>query len=288
LRILAVGIATLDIINRVTSYPAEDDEVRALDQQQVRGGNATNTLVVLSQLGHECHWAGSLADEPDSQTILNDLARYQVNSDQCMFHAGGKVPTSYITLSAANGSRTIVHHRDLPEFPAEAFAFIDLAAFDWVHFEGRNVADLRTMLERTRNAGVPCSLEVEKPRDDIETLFSLPDLLLFSRGYARQAGYGRPDEFLADVPPEGREAYCAWGEAGAWVRDAGGHISHCPAHAPPELVDTLGAGDVFNAAVIDARVREQAPQAALGAACELAGRKCGQVGFDGLVTELPG
>ena len=283
MRILGVGIATLDIINRVTSYPNEDDEVRALGQQLLRGGNATNTLVVLSQLGHDGHWAGSLADEPDSQAILDDLARYQIDTGHCMVHAGGKVPTSYVTLSAATGSRTIVHHRDLPEFPAEAFAFIDLADYDWVHFEGRNVPDLIAMLERTRNAGVPCSLEIEKPRDDIEDLFELPDLLLFSRAYARHAGYGRPDEFLADVPPEGREAYCAWGDAGAWARDAAGHIHHAAAVAVPEVLDTLGAGDVFNAAVIDARVRELSPQEALTAGCGLAGRKCGQLGLAGLV-----
>lgn len=281
-----MGIATLDVVNRVASYPREDDEVRALAQQQVRGGNVTNTLVVLSQLGHACHWAGSLADEPDSQAILDDLARYQIDSEHCMVHAGGKVPTSYITLSAATGSRTIIHHRDLPEYPAEVFAFIDLGEFDWVHFEGRNTPDLQRMLERTRNAGLPCSLEVEKPRDDIETLFELPDLLLFSRHYARHIGYQRPDSFLADVPPEGREAYCAWGELGAWVRDAAGHIHHAAAVSPPRLVDTLGAGDVFNAAVIDARLREQMPQEALAAGCRLAGRKCGQHGFAGLVEQL--
>lgn len=285
MRILGVGIATLDVINQVASYPNEDDEVRAMSQQRVRGGNATNTLVVLSQLGHACDWAGSLADEPDSQAIIEDLAGYQIDVEHCMVHAGGKVPTSYVTLSQATGSRTIVHHRDLPEFPAEAFAFIDLAEYDWVHFEGRNVEGLAGMLERTRNAGVPCSLEVEKPRKGIETLFALPDLLLFSRSYARHAGYDRPDEFLADVPPEGREAYCAWGEAGAWVRDAAGHIHHAPALAPPQVVDTLGAGDVFNAAVIDARVRELNPGEALAAGCALAGRKCGQQGFAGLVEQ---
>lgn len=285
MRILAVGIATLDIINRVANYPNEDDEVRALGQQQVRGGNATNTLVVLSQLGHQADWAGSLADDPDSQAILDDLARYQIGTDHCMVHAGGKVPTSYVTLSAATGSRSIVHYRDLPEFPAEAFAFIDLKDYDWVHFEGRSVPDLARMLERTRHAGVPCSLEVEKPRDDIEDLFALPDLLLFSRAYAQHAGYTRPDEFLADVPPEGREAYCAWGDVGAWVRDAAGHIQHAPAVAVPEVIDTLGAGDVFNAAVIDARVRELSPKEALSAGCALAGHKCRQQGLAGLVAD---
>lgn len=66
-RILAIGIATLDIVNLVADYPPEDSEVRALDQRVSRGGNATNTLVVLSQLGHRCSWGGVLAEDADSR-----------------------------------------------------------------------------------------------------------------------------------------------------------------------------------------------------------------------------
>ncbi|MDO7667563.1 MAG: PfkB family carbohydrate kinase, partial [Pseudomonadota bacterium] len=75
-KILAIGIATLDIINTVESYPDEDSEQRALSQHQTRGGNATNTLTVLSQLGHHCTWAGVLIDEPDSQVIQHDLSHH--------------------------------------------------------------------------------------------------------------------------------------------------------------------------------------------------------------------
>lgn len=39
-RVLAIGIATLDIVNLVSVYPTEDSEVRALDQRVTRGGNA--------------------------------------------------------------------------------------------------------------------------------------------------------------------------------------------------------------------------------------------------------
>jgi hypothetical protein len=49
-KILGIGIAALDIINTVDGYPNEDAEVRAINQRVCRGGNATNTLVVLSQL----------------------------------------------------------------------------------------------------------------------------------------------------------------------------------------------------------------------------------------------
>lgn len=286
MRVLAVGIATLDIINRVSRYPSEDEEVRALDQRQVRGGNATNTLVVLSQRGHACSWAGVLADEPDSQTILSDLHAHHIDLSPCMHHAGGKVPTSYVTLSAEAGSRTIVHYRDLPEYAAAAYDRLDLSAYDWVHFEGRNVEQLGLMLRRTREAGVRCSLEVEKPRGGIEELFILPDLLLFSRAYAEQRGFTDAAGFLAKVAPAGAEAYCAWGEHGAWLRAASGEIRHCPAFEPDNIVDTLGAGDVFNAGVIDARLCGLASGDALVHACRLAGRKCGQEGFAGLGGDL--
>ena len=118
--ILAVGIATLDIINHVVVYPHEDDEVRALRQSVRRGGNATNSLVVLSQLGYDCHWAGTLSDETDSRLILEDLARYAVDCRHVRRYRTGKVPTSYVLLSEATGSRTIVHYRDLPEYSGKS------------------------------------------------------------------------------------------------------------------------------------------------------------------------
>ncbi|WP_247869880.1 PfkB family carbohydrate kinase [Methylophaga sp. SB9B] len=82
--ILATGIATLDIINEVASFPAEDDEVRAITQRISRGGNASNTLCVLSQLGHQSFLAATLIDEADVQLIEADLNHYQINTQFCL------------------------------------------------------------------------------------------------------------------------------------------------------------------------------------------------------------
>ena len=124
-KILAVGIATLDIINTVESYPLLDSETRALSQHKTRGGNATNTLAVLSQLGHQCYWAGVLIDETDTQLIRKDLALYNIDISACQKAANGKMPTSYITLDQQTGSRTIVHFRDCPEYSFASFKALD-------------------------------------------------------------------------------------------------------------------------------------------------------------------
>lgn len=286
MRVLAVGVATLDIINQVNEYPTEDTEVRAVAQRRKRGGNATNTLVVLAQLGHGCEWAGVIADEPDAKLILDDLAHYGIGTQHLLHLAQGKLPTSYITLNQATASRTIVHYRDLPEYPASTFCDIDVQAFDWIHFEGRQVPELGRMLARLqttpRKEGPRCSLEIEKPRAGIEALFPLADLLLFSRHYARARGFEDATSLLEQMVAPGQPAVCAWGEQGAWGRDAAGRVHHSPAVEPAQVLDTLGAGDVFNAAMIDAWSETQNMQHSLDAATRLAGRKCAQHGFAGI------
>lgn len=285
--ILAIGIATLDIINVVESYPHEDSEIRALSQQQSRGGNASNTLTVLSQLGHHCSWAGVLINEPDSQIIKRDLARSDIDISSCQILTTGKMPTSYITLNKQTGSRSIVHHRDCPEFSFSNFREIKLDSFDWVHFEGRNVEETLLMLQYLKqyHPTLPCSVEIEKPRANIESLFDYPDLLLFSQHYAESHGFSNARDLLTSLP-QNTLATCTWGQQGAWAITANKQILHSEAFIPKQLIDTLGAGDTFNAAFIHSLVNHMAPQQALNYACQLAGHKCGQHGFSQLTDNF--
>lgn len=289
-RILAVGVATLDIINEVEVYPAEDSEVRALAQTMRRGGNATNTLVVLSQLGHRCDWAGTWVDEPDAPLIRAEFDRYHIGTSHSRKLKQGKLPTSYITLSRASASRSIVHYRDLPEYDCEHFARIPLAEFDWIHFEGRNVSETERMLQHVRQQRpeLPVSLEVEKPRDGIEHLFAYPDVLLFSAAFA-QSREIPPRDLLCMIHEQtpGITLVCTLGRDGAMGMDCNGELQRSDAHPPKYLVDTIGAGDCFNAAIIHALLEDASLGRALRFACRLAGTKCGQRGFDGLGVQLP-
>jgi ketohexokinase len=282
-RILGVGIATLDVVSVVDHYPSEDAEVRALERRHRRGGNCTNSLAVLAQLGHEVSWSGTVADDADSGLLLGTAAHERIDTSLRVTCPGGRTPVSHVVLSRATGSRTIVHYRDLPELSAEDFARVPLQGFDWVHFEGRNVAALGGMLGRVRDFGTRCSLEIEKPRAGIESLLGQPDVVLFSREYARHRGFADAERFLRSLPRRpGQAWFCAWGAEGAWAMDEAGTLHHSPAFPPPQVIDTLGAGDVLNAAVIDGVLRGLTVGATLREACRLAGRKCGLEGLQGL------
>ena len=286
--ILAIGIATLDIINRVKHFPQEDEEIRATSQGIVCGGNAANTASVLAQYGHKVELAATLADEPDGHRIEQQLTARHVATSYCPLVKTGKVPTSYITLNQQTGSRTIVHYRDLPEYDYAYFKRIPLETFDWFHFEGRNVAAVKQMLLDTQHRRVdqPISLEIEKEREHINDLLPLADILLFSKSFALGRGCHNAPELFDIIRRHAPNAMlvCTWGEQGAWGRDNYNNEFHVPAFSPPTVVDTLAAGDTFNAGVIHRLSTGTTLPEAVEHACQLAGKKVGQTGIEGLIA----
>lgn len=281
--ILLTGIATLDIINHVADYPNEDGEVRALTQDSRRGGNAANTATILSQYRHSCTLACTLADDSSGQFILNDLRKRDIHFHSSMMIPGA-TPTSYITLNQNNGSRTIVHYRDLPELTFEQFQTLDLSLFDWFHFEGRNAEQTAIMMQDARGFNKPISLEAEKDRPDLDQLFPLADIIMLSRPYATLKGFDHPESFLMTMAQRlpNKILICSWGNRGAWGYQ-GSAVLHSPAFPPHKIIDTLGAGDTFNAGIIHGLLEQQELSDALQTACRLAGKKCGQHGFEQLV-----
>lgn len=279
-RILLVGTATLDLVFDLEHHPHADEEMRARGLRTCRGGNAANSAVVLARLGHDAEFLGVLADAPETAVIERDFAQHGVAWGHCP-RLVGKPPTSSIYLSG--GSRSIVHYRDLPELDAEHLLALDLSGYDWLHFEGRNVPQLARMLAYLRSChpGVRVSLELEKPRAGIEALHGQADLLLCSRGYARHCGHASPEAFLNWMRRQSPAAdvVLAWGDAGAYAQAPGAGICHAAAVPPAAVVDTLGAGDTFNAALIAARLHGHSLAAALAFACAVAGAKCGVPGF---------
>lgn len=288
--IVGIGIATLDIINTTDGYPNEDAEVRASSQAIMRGGNVTNTLSVLSQYGHHCYWGGTLADDHGSTIIKENLKQHQVDFNNIRVIKGGHSPTSYITLNKNNGSRTIVHYRDLPEFHFDDFCNINLNNTDWLHFEGRNTEQVLKMVLRAKDLfpALPISLEIEKSRLNIETLFNGPDVLFFSKHYAHEQGYNSAQQLLESVMTQisNNESkpllLCTWGDKGAYALE-NDTLMHADTIQQTRAVDTIGAGDTFNAGFIHHYLQTENTHNALTKACELASKKCAQTGFEDLI-----
>ena len=286
--ILGVGIATLDVINVVDHYPAEDEELRTDSQHVSRGGNTANTLTVLSQFNHQCYWMGTLADDSSAQSIIDDFSKNKINTSLSKKILNSSQPTSYITLNKQNGSRTIVHNRDLPELDFSHFKKIDLKIFDWVHFEARAIDETLPMIQfvKSNYPKIKISIEIEKRRDGIEQIFNLADLYLFSKAYANNMGFDKAEKFLTQQKEYSSNAdlVCSWGDKGAFALLTDNTFITSQAFPPTNVIDTIGAGDTFNAAIIHSQLSKMDWKESLEFACKVAGKKCGQIGFENLNT----
>lgn len=212
-------------------------------------------------------------------------------------------PLSSVLLNERTGSRTIIHSNPgVPFLRAGDFDSVDLSAYAWVHFEGRDPNEVRQMMERigrynndirsssTSNAmPITISLDMEKTRFEYPAdLMRLVDVAFVGKDLARHWGcadmheaaqhlwqqYGDKGSLTVIVP---------WGEHGAVVIDQKGRVFESAAHAEPgaAVVDSLGAGDTFVAATIHALCRAPGEwQRAIRFGCCIAGYKIGHFGYD--------
>ncbi|XP_041927277.1 ketohexokinase isoform X4 [Alosa sapidissima] len=294
-KILCIGLVCLDIINVVDKYPEEDTDSRCLSQRWQRGGNASNSCTVLSLLGAPCAFMGSLAPGPVADFITGDFKRRGVDISGVAWQKEGETPCACCVLSLSNGSRTVVlSDTNLPDVTAEDFSQVDLSQYRWIHWEGRNAEEQVKMIKRveefnrsaTEKERVTISVEIEKTREPLYQLFQYGDVVFVSKDVAKHFGFDSAPSALKGLYSRVRKGavlICAWAEKGADAMGPDGVVVHSDAFPPEALVDTLGAGDTFNASVIYTLSRGGSLQKALSFGCQVAGRKCGIHGYDGIV-----
>ncbi len=280
LPILLIGNAIVDDVLTIESYPAEDSEQRALAQRRTPGGNACNSARLLARLGHSVSLASALAADDLADWLLAELQREHIDCRYCVRHSGYATPRSSIWLNRANGSRTIVHHRNLPELSLAELQRIDVSEIGWLHLEGRNVDTLRQYLPNLAAIACPISLEIEKPRPGIEQLCEHAELVVTSSHYltARNIDAEACLRELHDINPSAR-LVCTLGAHGLAGMDAAGRIIKLGPERVDRAVDTIGAGDSFVAGLIDARLRRLEFAESLAAANRLAARAIQQSGI---------
>ena len=295
-RILSVGLVCLDTVNVVKTFPVEDTDQRTVDQYQARGGNANNSASVLAEIGERVEYFGTLAaDTLELAVIERDWKAVGIIAENCPRHAGFLCPNSSIIVNESTGSRTIIHtNKDLPEPTPEEFEALDLDLYSWIHFEGRNMENVKKMMAHVKKERpeLQISVEVEKVGRGYEEFVPLADVVLLSKENAMAHGAKTMMGALEIFRPKlkaGGQLICAWGDQGAAAIDGEGRKWSSPVFTPPQgIVDTLGAGDTFNGTVIGALSHGMHVRDAIRVGCKVAGAKVGQRGFRGLRSVYQG
>jgi sugar/nucleoside kinase (ribokinase family) len=259
---LFVGLATLDLVQRVARRPGVNEKVVAQRSDIAAGGPAAAAAVTFGALGGHNVLLSALGPGPVGRLAAGELDRAGVHIVDA-WAAGADLSISAITVLEETGERSVVSRNaedmmavipgDLPALTRDA---------DVVLLDGHHPGLAAAAAQAAQAAGVPVVLDCGSPKRVYAELVPLADVVVCSASFVA----GRSDGFHQGFDAEGFDAVAAallangarlvamtaGAEPVRWrTREAAGAVE-----VPPVTVrDTLGAGDVLHGAVAFARAR---------------------------------
>ncbi|RST81547.1 sugar kinase [Aquibium carbonis] len=276
--ILTVGVAVIDIVMSVEALPRMPEKYRARDAAIVGGGCAANAAAAVARLGGQSLLAARIGPDQIGDMIVAGLADEGVDCTLVRRVAGGRSSFSSIYVDAA-GERQIVNFRDVAlSFDATWLAEALPDGVDAVLADSRWPQGAAVAMKAARDRAIPGILDAEAPvREAGEALRHASHVAFSAQGLRDLTGLNDLDAAL-DLARQ---------ETGAWVcvtdGPAGinffenGRRAHEPAFEV-DVIDTLGAGDVWHGAFALALGEGQGARAAIRFASAVAALKCTRFG----------
>jgi 2-dehydro-3-deoxygluconokinase len=259
------------------------------------GGDTFNTAVYLARAGIDVAFATALGDDPYSEGILALAAAEGISRD-LILHAPGRLPGLYLVDADATGTRHFhswqdsAPARDLFELPdwnrvAESLLTAKLIYFSGITlslYSNNAIGRFLAVIEMARKNGAtiafdgnfrPRGWKGDLPRTRTVFMEALKRVDIALPAYDDEA------VLWGDPSPEATvERLRAFGIGEIVVKNgpnsalvaSGGSSEFIPVPEVVVPVDTMAAGDGFNAAYIAARLSGEGPKAAASAAHRLA------------------
>lgn len=274
--VLVVGDANVDII---VHYP----EILDREKKQVRfstpmlqgGGTAANTAAALSKLGIPTAFLGTIGDDAYGRYIMEDFSSLGIDTSQMIVKKMVNTVGVFAFIDDT-GERYLWGwprvNQAFKEIDEESVDFEKVRQAAWVHTSGMAMvydtsarSSIIKIIRTAFEAGVPTSLDLNLRADGGELDPVYREAILEAMKYCRYVLGSGDEEFVYLAPGENgvesarkfvtpeRSVVVRLGKKGCIG------ISETEYYSedifPFEVVDTVGAGDVFNAGFIDAIVR---------------------------------
>jgi sulfofructose kinase len=242
--VLVLGLAVVDFLLAVEHFPTTPEKHRAEDARIVGGGPAANASVAVARLGGTPRVLARLGDDQVGDMILTDLQSDGVDTAFVHRAPGGRSSFSSVLIDAA-GERQIVNFRGAG-LTENTDWIAAVPPTDAVLVDTRWPAGAAAALDLARSWGVPGVIDGEAPIAP-GLLEKASHVALSAQGLASLV----PGDDLAAALATLAARLPGWacvtdGANGVWYTGPDG-IAHVPAF-PVDVVDTLGAGDVWHGA----------------------------------------
>ena len=225
--ILAVGLCTVDLVQRVDSLPAPGEKVQSTSVSLAAGGPATNAAITMALLGAQVRLVTALGSHPLADLARRDVEAYGVEVVDVLPERAEPPAVSAVSVRRSDGERTVVSHNAAG---VGVSAWFNMSDVDTVLLDGHHP---ELALNAAREAVGPVVLDAGSWKP------VFPDLLPHVDVCACSSAFRDPVDCPVVTWTNGPDPV-RW-QAGADTGEVG--VEQVRA------VDTLGAGDVWHGAL---------------------------------------
>jgi sugar/nucleoside kinase (ribokinase family) len=270
--IVVVGDAGMDVLVRHTR-PVTPGTDQPAGVRTTIGGAGANTCAWLASLGATPTLVGRVGDDPAGRLVAGELTAAGVT---CVLAVDPAAGTCWVVvLVDGHGQRAMLSDRGAGRRlrPADLPPGL-LAGARHLHLSGYVLLDPASrpagtaMLAAARAAGLTTSVDpqgavpITDPADFLDLVRGVDLLLPNTDELVTLTGSPEPGSATALLAAVGAVAVTRGAAGASWVDEDG--VLTEPAERV-ECVDTTGAGDAFNAALLHARLAGSSPREALRA-----------------------
>ena len=276
MHLLCVGHIALDLIFSVNAFPDHPTKTPAHRYHRGVGGMSGNAAVALARLGARVDFCGPVGEDEAADVFEQVLQAEGVGVRGLRRVPGASSSVSSIVVDR-HGERMIFNAKGSALDAPGPFDPSVLDGIDFVLVDPRCPLWAEVALREARQRGIASMLDGEvSPRADLQRLVPLADWRVFSERGLLAWQDGEPATLMQSLAAQqpGQRVVRTLGAQGVQWCDALGQMQHLSAVQAGTVVDTLGAGDVFHAALALALAEGQADRDALRFAATAAAIKC--------------
>jgi 2-dehydro-3-deoxygluconokinase len=263
-----IGPLNIDLIIR-GSAPSDINELRKWadlsDVFCLTAGAAGYFSQNLKKLGNDVHLVSCLGDDPFGAMILSSLKKVGINTDYISIEEGKKGAIGIFILLFGDNKRPLTyrlptHHGWPPKLDNNQTDYllnVDLLhSAGYLHFSNLWNEGFLNLFKAAKEKGVKTSMDPQFPVTQLDPpwikvlkpLIPFVDILMVDENEAMNLTNNKSIEAAANsLYEEGFEIIAVkMGEKGVLVKDKT-QTTEIPAITPREFVDSIGAGDSFDA-----------------------------------------
>lgn len=230
--VAAVGLCTVDLIQRVETLPGPGEKVQSLSVEVAAGGPATNAAVAIAALGGRARLSTVLGEHPLARLAAEDLKACGVELRDALPTRKAPPAVSAVSVRAADGERTVVSHNAMG---MEAPPVADVQDAAALLLDGHHPTLAMHAAEAAKEQGIPVVLDAGSWKPVLKDLLPYVDVVACSATFTSPEPLANPVVIRTNGPNP-----VTWS-----TPQEQGEIT------VPKVTtkDTAGAGDVWHGAL---------------------------------------